>query len=383
MAKIFLTGVTGLVGGAFTVALLKERKDVSIVALTRSNSARTARQRVEEILGEQCAFDGCPEFLPELMKRIDVIDGDVTSINPAELAKDPLLKDVDTIFHCAADVNLGKDVDGKTFRINYDGTVNVLELAKLLKVKAFHYVSTAYVAGKLVGRAMEAQAIDSGFNNPYEESKFKAEILVRNSGIPFTIYRPSIITGRVKDGRIRRPLAFYRILEFLMKLKKNQCFKQQLDPRDWIDINAHFNTIPSEHVYFVPIDYVQKVITALFQTPVNNETYHVTGDKPVTTNMIDHAVCRTLRLDGVEVAHREKTPGDDAITRFLGDLLPYFASDIEFDQTNVRKALGNQKFDCELGENGLTVMMQSFFQDFFPDIDWIQEIIKEDKLQNK
>lgn len=382
MPKIFLTGITGLVGGAFTVALLRERNDYEIVALTRSNSVRTARQRVEEILGEQCRFDECPEVLPELMKRIEVIDGDVTTINPEELAKDPVLKGVEIVFHCAADVNLGKDVDGKTFRINYDGTVNVLNLARLLHVKEFHYVSTAYVAGRLVGRAMEGRAIDSGFNNPYEESKFKAELLVRDSGIPFTIYRPSIITGRVKDGRIRRPLAFYRILEFLLKLKKNQCFKQQLDPRGWIDINAHFNTIPSERVYFVPIDYVQQVITALFRKPVANRTYHVTGDKPVTTNMIDHAVCRTLRLEGVKVNHHEQEAGDDIITRFLGDLLPYFASDIVFDQTNVREALGDQHFECELGETGLAVMMQSFFLDFFPDLDWIQEIIREDRERN-
>jgi len=378
MTNIFLTGITGLVGGAFTAALLKARKDVKVVALTRSNSVRTARQRVEEILGEQCQFDGCPEALPEIMKSIEVIDGDVTSIVPEELAKNPLLKDINTIFHCAADVNLGKDVDGKTFRINYNGTENLLKLAKLLKVDAFHYVSTAYVAGRLAGRAMEDAPINSGFNNPYEESKFKAETLVRNSGIPFTIYRPSIITGRVEDGRIRRPLAFYRILEFLSKLKKNQCFKQNLDPRDWIDINAHFNAIPSERVYFVPIDYVQKAITALFQKPVCNKTYHVTGDSPVTTSMIDHAVCRTLRLKGVEVEHREKTDGDDMISRFLGDLLPYFASDIVFDQTNVREALGDEALDWELGENGLAVMMRSFFIDFFPDVDWIHDIIREE-----
>lgn len=378
MTNIFLTGITGLVGGAFTAALLKAREDVKVVALTRSNSVRTARQRVEEILGEQCQFDGCPEALPEIMKSIEVIDGDVTSIVPEELAKNPLLKDINTIFHCAADVNLGKDVDGKTFRINYNGTENLLKLAKLLKVDAFHYVSTAYVAGRLAGRAMEDAPINSGFNNPYEESKFKAETLVRNSGIPFTIYRPSIITGRVEDGRIRRPLAFYRILEFLSKLKKNQCFKQNLDPRDWIDINAHFNAIPSERVYFVPIDYVQKAITALFQKPVCNKTYHVTGDSPVTTSMIDHAVCRTLRLKGVEVEHREKTDGDDMISRFLGDLLPYFASDIVFDQTNVREALGDEALDWELGENGLAVMMRSFFIDFFPEVDWIHDIIREE-----
>ncbi|MDD2478446.1 MAG: SDR family oxidoreductase [Victivallaceae bacterium] len=400
MTKIFLTGITGLVGGAFATALLKERKDVKIVALTRSNSARTARQRVEEVIEAQCKFDGCaemplevrvedvleakcksegcPETFSKIMAAIEVIDGDVADLNPEELAKNPLLKDVNVVFHCAADVNLGKDPEGKTFNINFHGTENVLALAKLLKVKEFHYVSTAYVAGRSSGLAMEGIPPNAEFNNPYEESKYKAELLVRNSGIPFSIYRPSIITGRVEDGRIRRPLAFYRIIEFLSKLKKNQCFKQGIDPREWVDIHAHFNAIPSERVYFVPIDYVQSAITALFQKPVCNKTYHITGDSPVTTEMIDRAVCRTLRLKGVEVKRREITEGDEMIGRFLGDLLPYFASDIIFDQTNVREALGEKALDWELGEKGLTVMMRSFFLDFFPDVDWIHDIIKED-----
>ena len=99
-------------------------------------------------------------------------------------------------------------------------TRNALALAHLLKVKALHYVSTAYVAGTVVGRVMEGALPATGFNNSYEKSKFEAEKLVRECGIPYTIYRPSIIVGRLSDGLIRKPLAFYRIMEFLGKFKK-------------------------------------------------------------------------------------------------------------------------------------------------------------------
>ena len=254
MNRILVTGITGLVGSAFVVALLRERDDYEIVCLVRAGGGKSAAERVDSIIRDECAFDGCPECADAVLSKISVIEGDVTSIVPSELAADPMLQNVNIIFHCAADVNLGKDPTGKVFRINYHGTEKMVELAKLLGVKEFHYVGTAYIAGKLRGTAIEDNPVDNGFNNPYEESKFKAEFLVRNSGIPFSVYRPAIITGRRSDGRIRKPLAFYRILEFLGKVKSHRCSKMGVSPDSWVNMDINFATNPSEHVYFVPID---------------------------------------------------------------------------------------------------------------------------------
>ena len=377
MKKILLTGITGLVGSAFAVALLRERKDYEIVCLVRSGGGKSAAERVDSIIRSECAFDGCPECAEEVLKRISVIEGDVVTIVPEELAKNELLRNVDIIFHCAADVNLGKDPTGKVFRINFHGTENMVALAKLLKVKEFHYVGTAYIAGKLRGTAYEDVPVDNGFNNPYEESKFKAEQLVRASGIPFTVYRPAIITGRRLDGRIRKPLAFYRILEFLGKAKSHHCSKIGASPSDWVDMEINFATTPSEHVYFVPIDYVQEAITALFQLPVTNTAYHITGDSPVSVHQIEDAVCSILRLDGTTVGDSSKghTRGEMLMSRFVGDLFPYFSSDIVFDQSNVRKALGDKILDWEYGIPGLEKLIRSFYQDYFPNVEWVQKIV--------
>ena len=379
MKKILLTGITGLVGSAFVVALLRERKDYEIVCLVRSGGGKSAAERVDSIIRSECAFDGCPECADEVLKHIKVVEGDVVTIVPEELAKNELLKDVDIVFHCAADVNLGKDPTGKVFRINFNGTQNMVALAKLLKVKEFHYVGTAYIAGKLRGTAYEDVPVDNGFNNPYEESKFKAEFLVRGSGIPFTVYRPAIITGRRSDGRIRKPLAFYRILEFLGKAKSHHCSKLGISPSDWVDMELNFATTPSEHVYFVPIDYVQEAITALFQRPVTNTAYHITGDSPVSVAQIREAVCSILRLDGTTIGciGKENTRGALLMSRFVGDLFPYFSSDIVFDQTNVRKALGDNILDWEYGVKGLETLTRSFYQDYFPNVEWLQKIVNE------
>jgi len=380
MNKVLVTGITGLVGSAFVVALLRERNDYEIVCLVRSGGGKSAAERVDSIIKDECVFNGCPECADDVLKKIQVIEGDVTSIDPESLAKDPMLQGVNIVFHCAADVNLGKDPTGKVFRINYHGTEKMVALAKLLNVKEFHYVGTAYIAGKLRGTAIEDNPVDNGFNNPYEESKFKAEFLVRNSGIPFSVYRPAIITGRRSDGRIRKPLAFYRILEFLGKVKSHRCSKLGVSPENWIDMDINFATNPSEHVYFVPIDYVQEAITALFQRPVTNTAYHITGDSPVSVRQIEDTICKILRLDGISVGESsgEVSQGEVLMSRFVGDLFPYFSSDIVFDQTNVRKALGDKVLDWEFGTKGLEVMICSFFEDHFPNVEWLQKVISEE-----
>ena len=377
MDRVLVTGITGLVGSAFVAALLRERpNDYEVVCLVRSSGGRSAAQRVDSIIRDECAFDGFPEKADEILKKIQVVEGDVTTIVPEELAKDEKLRGVNIIFHCAADVNLGKDPTGKVFRINYDGTKNMVALAKLLKVREFHYVGTAYVAGKLRGTAYEQAPVDNGFNNPYEESKFKAEYLVRESGIPFTVYRPGIITGRRSDGRIRKPLAFYRLLELLCKVKSHRCSKIGANPEDYVNMHLNFSAAPSEHVYFVPIDYVQEAITALFQRPVTNTAYHITGDSPVTTRMIEDSVCKILRLDGVSVGEAADATQDDSLmARFVGDLFPYFSSDIVFDQSNVRKALGNGVLDWEYGCKGLETLIRSYYIDYFANVPWLQKIV--------
>ena len=376
MAKIFLTGITGLVGSSFVTGLLKERDDIEIVALTRARAGKTAAERVDDVIREQCKLDACPEIADKIMNSISVVTGDVAEMDPKAIAAMPELAGVDTVFHCAADVNLGKDPQGKTFRINYHGTENIVELSKILKIKELHYVCTAYIAGKLHGRAMEDNPLDSGFYNPYEESKYKAEMLVRNAGIPFSIYRPSIIIGRRKDGKIRRALAFYRILEFMAKLKKHTCSKTNQDPTGYVDLNLHFSAEDSQSLYFVPIDYVQEAIVKLFQTPVCGKAFHITGDSPVSTQGILEAMCKVLKLSNVTLGAENHDPTKDEklLTRFLSDLMPYFSSNIIFDQTNVREVAGDEILDWTVGEKGLFTMTNTYYRDFFPNVEWLQTV---------
>lgn len=365
--KILLTGVTGLVGASVVTAILRDHDDLEIVALCRPAKGISAEDRVVKVIHDQCAFDGVPEAADKILSHIEVISGDIKNFPKEEiLAKGPY----DVFFHCAADVNLGKDPDGKVYQTNLEGTRNALEMAHLLKVKVLHYVSTAYVAGTYSGRVMEGTLPATGFNNSYERSKFEAEKLVMNCGIPYTIYRPSIIVGRLSDGLIRKPLAFYRILEFLGKIKKHYCVKNKIKPNSEISLDVRLLAGWSDRVYFVPVDYVQAAISRLFFKPVENKCYHITGESPVTTKDIEASVVQTLKVNGMKIVESadDLTPQEKMVQAMIGDLMPYFVSNITFDSSNVRAELGPEILDWKLDLAFLKRMAVSYYKQTCPEL---------------
>ena len=369
MRKILMSGITGLVGSSVATSLLKHDKNIEIIALTRGQGNKKAEQRVKETIWEQCEFDGTPEFAEEALSRITVIKRNIASHIPS--LKVNALEDIDTIFHCAADVNLGKDPYGITYINNYQGTKNLLETAKRLKVKSFHQVSTAYVAGNKPGIAYEDGLRESpSFNNSYEKSKYHSENLVRNSGIPYTIYRPSIIVGNLADGKIRKPLAFYRILEFFAKMKKQQCAKQHLQPHEHVALTMNIQAHVTDKLYFVPIDYVQKTIADLFFFPTENKTYHITGKNPGSGTETIKIIKAFLKIDDLHIAEKVKhlSLKEKLVHKFLGDLIPYFSTEITFDTKNVAEALGEDALDWKIDYDALYIVVKEYFNNMFPEI---------------
>ena len=360
--KVLLTGITGLVGASVVTSILKEHDDIEIVAVCRDGRGVSAAQRVQDAILDQCAFDGISEYAQKILSHIKVVSGDIKNYPvDAILAEGPY----DVFFHCAADVNLGKDPNGAVCQTNLEGTRRTLELAHLLKVKELHYVSTAYVAGKSVGRVMEGELKATDFVNSYERSKFMAEKLVMECGIPYTIYRPSIIVGRLSDGLIRKPLAFYRILEFLGKVKRHTCIKQGLKPGSAIRLNLRLQSKLSDKIYFVPVDYVQKAISTLFFKKPCNKCYHITGESPVSTEDIKTAIATVLKTEGLQVLESvpDQTPEERRVQMMIEDLMPYFASQIIFDNTQVKADLGEEALNWKQDLAFLKRMAHSYYKE--------------------
>src|SRR4029077_1993749 len=121
---------------------------------------------------------------------------------------DEILKSLprfDSIIHCAGLVQFDQYLLPDLREINVEGTRQVRPLADQCRVSEFHHVSTAYVVGKRTGRVLESNLSSrKGFHNPYEETKFEAEQMVRkwrsHDGREAIVYRPSIVVGDSNTG---------------------------------------------------------------------------------------------------------------------------------------------------------------------------------------
>lgn len=115
-----------------------------------------------------------------------------------DLAKEVLDVDVDVIIHAAGICSYGNTDFNAFFNGNIVATKNVLEYAKLHKVKRIIFLGSVESYGEVNGVLRE----DSPRNNPndYGITKYVAEQLIRNSGIPYYIFILPGVVGRNCGG---------------------------------------------------------------------------------------------------------------------------------------------------------------------------------------
>lgn len=168
--KVLLTGITGNLG--YEVAHDLIQRGITVVPVIR----RPARQEV--ILDLKGQF------------KEGVVYGDLLGDAPIKYSGD-----ADCIVHCAGVVHF-RD----TRSANEKMTLKVIDIAQKLKIPVY-LISTAFVY-----RPISASNV---FNNSYEEDKWKAEQALINSDIPYTIFRPSILTGNSQTGKIQNFSGYY------------------------------------------------------------------------------------------------------------------------------------------------------------------------------
>ena len=163
MSTILLTGATGFVGSHVLPALLEAGHRV--VALVRSDDAGA---RLTERLA------------PDRRAGVDLRTGDVTK--PESLPG--ALRGADAVVHLVA---IPRDFNGgASLRlVNTEGTRNLLNAAREAGVRRFVHLGALGVAD------------DPELH--YARSKARAEALVRESGLDWTILKPSLMWGE-RDG---------------------------------------------------------------------------------------------------------------------------------------------------------------------------------------
>ncbi len=200
MVNIAVTGATGFLGLHLVRELLRDQRNV-LILLANAGSA-DAMSRVVAFL----ELTGVPPpVIAEARGRVRVVPVDVRAprLGLAGPEFRRLAGRLDAVWHCAGNVRLNDSLAGLR-RVNVDGARHVLDLvaAGTGRPVLFH-VSTAFVAGSRTQGTVYEDELDhgAGFENPYEQSKFEAEVLVREWSArhdrPVVVLRPGIlVTGR-------------------------------------------------------------------------------------------------------------------------------------------------------------------------------------------
>lgn len=183
---ILVTGGTGLVGSHLLMDLVNEKQPVK--ALIRS---KKAIQKVRNLFEWN-------SMSPELVDtKIEWIEADL--LNPDDL-KDHF-SGVEQVYHCAAMVSFNKRDKEAMFKVNIEGTANVVNLCLEFGVKKLCHVSSTAAIGKAPKngvRTEECHWADDGSVSNYSVSKYLSEMEVWRGveeGLDCVIVNPSIIIG--------------------------------------------------------------------------------------------------------------------------------------------------------------------------------------------
>ena len=265
---ILVTGASGFVGGHVVHEL--RGRDVQLRCLVR-NPAR----------GSRLAALGC-----------ELVQGDMT--DPASLRR--AVEGVETVVHLVA-IRQGRECDFQ--RIMVDGTRDLLAAAKDAGVGRFVHMSA-------LGTSEETKDLV-----PYYRAKWEMEELVRASGIPFVIFRPSFVFGR--DGGILP--TFAKLARYAPVTPITGSGKQRIQPI-WADDVA---------TYFAD---------ATARDDVTGKTYELGGPDAVTWDELWARLKRALgvRRPSVHVPMglmranalvTERLPGNVPLTRDLLKMLEH------------------------------------------------------------
>jgi nucleoside-diphosphate-sugar epimerase len=176
VGKILVTGGTGFLGSYIIKELIE--KGHSVRAIRRGNKL--------------------PFYIPkEILDKVQWMDGDILDVVALEDAMD----DIDTVIHSAGVVSFVKKERKRMYRVNVEGTANIVNIALEKNVRRLIYVSSVAALGRTTtgGTVNEERKWElSKANTHYAKSKHNGELEVWrgiSEGLNGVILNPSTILG--------------------------------------------------------------------------------------------------------------------------------------------------------------------------------------------
>jgi nucleoside-diphosphate-sugar epimerase len=331
----FFTGFPGFIASMLLEELIAKWAPEKIYTLVLPDMKDKATAEKERI----CSLTRFPQ------EKWEVVEGDITKPNLALSAQqlNSLAQSVTHVFHLAAIYDLAVPEDLARL-VNVEGTKHVNEwLRSLPHLQRYVYFSTAYVSGTRQGVIFEHE-LDEGqtFKNHYEETKFLAEIAVREAAcsVPTTIIRPGIVVGHSKTGETMKFDGLYFMLNMFERLK-------------FLPIIPYLGNGEAQG-NFVPVDYI--VEAALYLAHADEaagETYHLTDPKPykmrdIYRMMMRHYLGKEPR-GTLPLAFAKWAMSFSFVRKWLRvekEALEYFECASVYDATKARDVLAKAGIAC-------------------------------------
>ncbi len=260
----FLTGFPGFIGKRLVEHILREEPRAHVYALVQPKHLKEAQKLAARLKGTG--------------GTLELLTGDIVDMHLGLSGEEyqRLCARVTHIYHLAAVFYLGVPKE-TAWRINVDGTRNVLELARDCEhLRRLNYFSTCHVSGDRLGVIAEDE-LDCGqaFRNVYEETKFHAEQRIQRAAasLPITIFRPCSVVGDSRTGEIDRFEGPYYL--GILLVTSPLVMPMPLPGNGVAPLNV------------VPVDYVVKAVWTLSHDPrAVGRTFHLVDPNPMSARRV-------------------------------------------------------------------------------------------------
>ncbi|MBD3723543.1 MAG: NAD-dependent epimerase/dehydratase family protein [Flavobacteriaceae bacterium] len=182
---ILVTGATGLVGSHLLVKLLQENEVVR--AIYRNEKSLNTVQNVFKYYNEI-----------KLFNKIEWIKADINDVPSLEIA----FRNITRVYHCAAFISFDPKDEEQLFKVNIEGTANVVNCCIDFGIEKLCYVSSVAALGNAANNNLiiteETEWNPEKRRNEYAISKYAGEMEVWRGfqeGLKVVIVNPGVIFG--------------------------------------------------------------------------------------------------------------------------------------------------------------------------------------------
>lgn len=289
--KILVTGGAGLVGNELIKQLLAKSKPI---IATYNNALININSPFVELI------------------HCDILD---------VIRLEEIMNNVDEVYHCAAIVSFDPKDRAKLFKVNVEGTANVVNAALNAGVRKMVHVSSVAAIGKTTGNLPISEAVqwkEEGASN-YSKSKFHAEMEVwrgNGEGLETVIVNPSIILGGSNWNN-----------------GSTKLFKTYYNEFPWYTTGING---------FVDVRDVATAMIALMDSNINNQRFILSAENRSYKEIFD------LIADGFgkRRPHKEVTPFISGLAWRLGKIKQFFTGESPLiTKETATTALHNSYYD--------------------------------------